>query len=623
MNARHRRWSRLLAGPPLALALFGPTGSGVLGAEPVTYHEQVAPLIHRHCLPCHREDGDSAPFPLRTLEEARKHGREMADVTASGFMPPWLPAPDEIGGLAGERRLAPAEIALFRAWVNGGMAEGDPAKAVAAPPPPGDWTLGPPDLVVRMPAVYSVPPEGKDVYRHFVLPVNIDRKRWVRAWQFRPRSRAVHHIFVMLDRTTEGRRRDAADPEPGFPGMDTPVGIELPGTFLQLAARRRRPPAAHGHGLGPGTGHGSGDPNAPSNPGSTRAAPIRGRLLLHRSAPRVRQPVKLALINYEIDLPPGSSNVVIRDEVTLPAAADLLGLLPHSHYLCRHIEARAHYPDGRVQRLFRIPDWDFNWQGDYTLQSPLRLPAGTRLTAEFTFDNTPANPRNPSNPPKHVRYGANTTDEMAELWMQFVPTEAGDLPKFQGLAFERGLRDSQSSSEQRLRIDPRDARAMVNLGRIHLARRQPEEARRRFLEAAAIDPRADDAHYYLGVLHRLAGTLDQARNEFLKAVEINPLHARAWGNLGLLHLSANDPEGAARLFLPRPSARTRTIPWRSSTLGSIRLGQRRAREAVDLLTQANRIDPEDADTRRFLEMARRQLQPPVDAPPPFLVPPGR
>lgn len=612
---------RLPAGLPLGLALAGSLVGAALGADPVTYHEHVAPLIQRHCLSCHRE-GDSAPFPLRTLDEARKHGREMAEVTGTGFMPPWLPAPDTLGGLEGERRLPPEAIATFREWVAAGMPEGDPAKAVAPPPPVGDWTLGPPDLVVRMPAVYTVPAEGKDVYRHFVLPVNLDRKRWVRAWQFRPRSRSVHHIFVMLDRTSEGRRRDAADPEPGFPGMDTPVGIELPaGHFSswQPGAGVRRLPSGMAWALEPGMDLVVQMHLQPLG----RPEPLQAEVGFYfTDEPPVRQPVKLALINYDIDLPPGASRVVIRDELILPAPADLLALLPHSHYLCRRIEARAQYPDGTVRPLFLIPDWDFNWQGDYALKTPLRLPAGTRLTAEFTFDNTPANPRNPSNPPRHVRYGANTTDEMAELWMQFVPAEAADLPKFQGLAFQRGLRDSKSASEQRLRIDPRDARALVNLGRIHLAQRQPEEARKRFLEAVALDPRVDDAHYYLGVLHRLSGTLERAREEFLKTVEINPLHARAWGNLGLLHLSANDPEGAAR-FLAEAIRQNPHDAVALSTLGSIRLGQNRPGEAIDLLTQALRIDPDDADTHRFLEMARRQRQPPVDAPPPFLVPPGR
>ena len=72
------------------------------------------------------------------------------------------------------------------------------------------------------------PVEGRDVYRHFVLPVPNDQRRYVKAWEFRPHSRAVHHAFLRVDRTGEGRRRDAADLEPGFPGMDTPTGIQSP-----------------------------------------------------------------------------------------------------------------------------------------------------------------------------------------------------------------------------------------------------------------------------------------------------------------------------------------------------------------------------------------------------------
>jgi len=166
------------------------------------FHEHVEPLLHRHCSGCHRPDG-AGPFSLLTLGDARKHGREMVDVTARRFMPPWLPAPGH-AAFEGERRLSEAEIAVFRDWLAAGMPEGDPAKAPPTPEWPKDWEAGPPDLVARMPLAYPLPASGKDVYRHFVIPISLDRKRYVTAWQVHPRSRAVHHLFLRLDRSGEG-----------------------------------------------------------------------------------------------------------------------------------------------------------------------------------------------------------------------------------------------------------------------------------------------------------------------------------------------------------------------------------------------------------------------------------
>ena len=70
------------------------------------------------------------------------------------------------------------------------------------------------------------------------------------------------------------------------------------------------------------------------------------------------------------------------------------------------------FPDGRVQDLLKIDDWDFNWQYTYNFEKPLDLPKGTLLTVVAHYDNSAANPRNPNKPPKEVKWGEATTDEM-------------------------------------------------------------------------------------------------------------------------------------------------------------------------------------------------------------------
>jgi hypothetical protein len=42
------------------------------------------------------------------------------------------------------------------------------------------------------------------------------------------------------------------------------------------------------------------------------------------------------------------------------------------------------------------------------------LPAGTRVEAECIYDNSAANPNNPSTPPRLVMSGFETTDEMCQ-----------------------------------------------------------------------------------------------------------------------------------------------------------------------------------------------------------------
>jgi hypothetical protein len=42
------------------------------------------------------------------------------------------------------------------------------------------WQLGPPDLVATLPEAYSLPAEGKDVYRNFIIPLATTTSRFVR-----------------------------------------------------------------------------------------------------------------------------------------------------------------------------------------------------------------------------------------------------------------------------------------------------------------------------------------------------------------------------------------------------------------------------------------------------------
>lgn len=586
-----------------ATALCAAVGTAMCAAaEPVpTFHEHVEPLVHAHCAVCHRP-GQSAPFSLLAYADAVKHGREMADVTARRFMPPWLPAPHEVG-FVGERRLTESEIAVFARWAAAGMPEGDPAKAPRAPEWPGEWALGKPDLVVRMPAPYLLPASGRDVYRHFVMPVPVDRRRFVRAWELRPHSRAVHHAFVRFDRSGEARRRDAVDPEPGFPGMDTPDAI--------------RSPDGHFASWQPGAGPRRNPPGLPwaLEPGSDLVVQVHLQTLgkpepvqlemgfYFTDEPPTNRPVKLALVNYAIDLAPGATNVVVTDEYRLPADADVLGILPHTHYLGRRIDARALLPDGTEKNLLSIPAWDFNWQGDYTYRHPVFLPAGTRVEMRIAFDNSAANPWNPSSPPRAVRFGPNTTDEMAELWLQVLPRTDAGQKAFDRANLERALRDGIAFNRERIRIDPADGVAHVNLGRALLGLRRHEEARAEFRKAVEVSPGLDQAHYYLGLTHRLAGDTAAAAAEFGRALELNPAHGRAHGNLGQLEVEAGRLDAAAAHFeaAVRIDA-SDTLAHR--TLGGIRLQQGRVAEAVRLLERAAELDPADREVRDTLKAVR-------------------
>ncbi len=66
----------------------------------------------------------------------------------------------------------------------------------------------------------------------------------------------------------------------------------------------------------------------------------------------------------------------------------------------------------------------------------------------FVYDNSAGNPRNPSVPPKMVRWGEDTFDEMASLTLLVVPVRQDDsqalgkvLGDRQRIAIQRGVAD--------------------------------------------------------------------------------------------------------------------------------------------------------------------------------------
>jgi hypothetical protein len=90
----------------------------------------------------------------------------------------------------------------------------------------------------------------------------------------------------------------------------------------------------------------------------------------------------------------------------------LIAIHPHMHLLGREMKVWAKLPDDSTRPLVHVDDWDFNWQGFYFYKTPVALPLGTWIELTAAWDNSEANPRNPNRPPKPVRWGERTVDEM-------------------------------------------------------------------------------------------------------------------------------------------------------------------------------------------------------------------
>lgn len=383
-------------------------------AAPVTFNKDIAPIIYRHCSSCHRP-GEAAPFALLSYANVKKKAKTIADATESRLMPPWKAEPASFA-YRDERRLSDAEIALIQAWVKGGLEQGS-GEAPAPPKFTSGWAMGEPDLVVEMPAAFHIPADGPDIYRNIAVPLGLTEDKWVRAIDMKPTARAaVHHVLYFADPNGKIHLKPQQGDQPGFKGM-RPGGASIALGGFAVGAQPKPFPEGFAMQVPKGSDlvvqyhfHPTGKPEKEKSVLGfyfAKKAP-------ERKMTRIQMPPHYSLFSG-LDIPAGEKDFVIRDSYTLPVAIDAIGLGAHAHYIGKQMKMTATLPGGDVKTLLWIKDWDFAWQDRYYFKDLVALPKGTKLDAEIHWDNSAANPRNPSSPPQRVTWGEESKDEMGSI----------------------------------------------------------------------------------------------------------------------------------------------------------------------------------------------------------------
>ncbi len=516
----------LLGGAALALVAAGPPRSH--RDERVTFTQDIAPILFTNCAPCHRPGGP-APFSLLTYAEVRQRAQLIAQVTRRRYMPPWK-AVSEVGPFVGQHLLTDAELDRLARWAARGAPQGDPRDLPPQPRWTAGWQQGEPDLTVTFP-LYTLPPAATDVFRIFVLPVPIDTPRFVRGLEFRPgNARVVHHANIRIDSTTESRRRDEADPEPGYDGLLARTAVYPEGHFFGWTPGQVAPllPEGLGWRLEPGTDLVVQLHMQPSG----KPEPVQPSIgLFFASTPPSRTPAMLRLGRQSIDIPPGERHYVIEDTYRLPVDVELLAVQPHAHYLARRMEGSATLPDGTTKRLIVIDDWDFRWQHVYRYETPLQLPKGTVLAMRFTYDNSADNPRNPQHPPRRAGWGQRSIDEMGDLWFQVVTKTERDLALLNADIRKKMVAEDIVGYEMVIRREPNDPALHDDVAMFYLELGRTAEAVAHFRTSLQLRPQSLSAHYNLATALLVAGALDEAVTEFERALALDPTYANAHNNL--------------------------------------------------------------------------------------------
>ncbi|MCB9741948.1 MAG: hypothetical protein H6741_09895 [Alphaproteobacteria bacterium] len=391
-------------------------------ASTPSYNADVAPILRENCEVCHSA-GQVGPFPLNSYEEVTVIGEAVADSVETRRMPPWLADPS-CNSYEDSRWLSEAEIATIRAWVDGGMPEGDPAAALEPYAPP-DGHLSGATHSVAIPTPYAPDFEAaEDDYRCFLVNPELESDGYVTGFEIIPGDpEIVHHLILYLPSSVQAVQQasqlDDQDPDPGYSCFgdarvdSSMIAAWAPGSWTSeypegtgIAIPAGRPVVIQMH---------YNDAGGPEPSDATE--------VLLRVEPEVESELySFFWVNGNLRIPPGVEDHL--EEVTRRVSSyvgdvggDLLlhEIGPHMHTLGRSLNSTLVRADGSETCLLDVPRWDFNWQMSYTFTDPVRLGMDDLVRLGCSYDSTDRSDT--------TTWGDGTSDEMC-LTTMFVTIDA-------------------------------------------------------------------------------------------------------------------------------------------------------------------------------------------------------
>ena len=401
-----------------------------ISAQAPTWNADVAAIIYNNCSSCHHDSG-IAPFSLMSYGETVLHAPGIESAILDGTMPPWPPDPEYVH-FKDERVLSDTEINTLLDWLNAGKPEGDgtppsaPVFTIGSQLTSTDHTLVTPEYTVV---------EDEDEYRTFVIPSGLTETKYINTIEYLIGNPGiVHHILLWQDTSDVSMNLDLADPAPGFASN----GAMAPSEFTKMLGawapgdKIDRLPSGMGLEVSAGAdlviefhyAHGSDGQTDQteinfefSETAFTR--PVWVDPILYHFPPCFQEPLFYIPANTT-----QTFHEIFDEEYDYDLS--FISAAPHMHNIGTSFRAYAKTPLNDSIPLININDWNFHWQGGYTYQKLLKIPKNTKLYGIATYDNTAANPDNPSDPPVDVWLGEQTTDEMMLCFFAYTFYLPGD-----------------------------------------------------------------------------------------------------------------------------------------------------------------------------------------------------
>jgi mono/diheme cytochrome c family protein len=416
----------------------------------LSYANDIAPIIAENCAECHREGG-IAPFAMDNSLAVQGWSPMIREVVMTKRMPPGQIDNKISHKMKNEMNLSDDEMQMLVRWINNGsVVEGSEDPLTALVWPEGKWSLGDPDLIVKVPA-QSIPATGVVDYMDLPIDLGLTEDRWVRGSEVAPGDPTVLHHIITTVVPPEGA--------PDFQKILMDILNDLPAE--KAATVRTQIFAAVAAGKQPDIGAifeavpeidvsaflgGGTDPNmasiagyAPGNAVSLNPEGVGGllragtslNLQMHytTSGKEAVDETEIGIYFYpegyvpeermgggvgnafSIAIPAGAKDHEMQLVTLVPEEAEIYSMMPHMHFRGKRMSFKAQYPDGSEEMLLSVPAYSFNWQLAHELEEPVRVPAGTKIIATGAFDNSAQNDFNPD-PNSEVNWGEQSWEEM-------------------------------------------------------------------------------------------------------------------------------------------------------------------------------------------------------------------
>jgi hypothetical protein len=373
-----------------------------------TFHEDVEPLLNKHCLNCHVAGGIGT-FDMQGYEKAVANAEAFPFELLNRRMPPWrIDSSGSCQTFQDDKSMSDEEIDTILRWIDGGMPQGDPANAPPPPPPPEK--LARVDATADMGVAYTPNANLTDDYRCFVVDPQIATDKFLTAFEVKPGVPSeVHHMILFQPNSEQAEANaEALDAQEEGPGYTCFGDARVNADFFAVWA-----PGSNVQKLPAGTG-------AKINAGRklimqihyntlAGAAPDRTAidLTLEDSVPL--EAFNIILGNFDLLLQPGQSAAVSEGEISfaeLPFPVRVHSIAPHMHTLGKKMKVSLLRADDNnaEECIGKVDDWDFNWQFSYIYEEPVTVNPGDSIRFECTYDT--------SDRSEPVSFGEGTQDEM-------------------------------------------------------------------------------------------------------------------------------------------------------------------------------------------------------------------